>query len=63
MRRSQRGQAITEYALLGALLVGAFFVPFFPGPNGGFVSVFELSISVIDIYIAGFHSAIMLPVP
>lgn len=64
-RRSsrQRGQALTEYALLIALLAAALFVPFFPAPQGGLVSVFELSIQTFDIYIRSFHAVLMLPIP
>lgn len=60
---SQRGQALTEYALLCTMLVTALFVPYFPGPNGGLVSVFELSIQTFDIYIRSFHAVLMLPIP
>lgn len=61
--RRECGQALTEYALLCSALVTALFVPFFPGPDGGLVSVFELSVQAFDIYIASFHAAVMLPIP
>ena len=63
MNRRERGQALTEYTLLCGLLLAALFVPFFPAPQGGFVSVFELSIQAFDIYIRSFHSVLMLPIP
>jgi hypothetical protein len=63
MKRHQRGQALTEYALLCSLLIAALFVPFFPAPQGGLESVFELSIQAFDIYIRSFHSVLMLPIP
>jgi hypothetical protein len=59
----ERGQALTEYALLCGLLFATLFVPFFPAPQGGLVSVFELSIQAFDIYIRSFHSVLMLPIP
>ncbi|MBC7794864.1 MAG: hypothetical protein H7Z43_14255 [Clostridia bacterium] len=61
--KKQRGQALTEYALLCSVLVGALFVPYFPGPDGGRVSVFELSVRAFDIYIQSFHAVVMLPIP
>lgn len=63
MTRRQRGQALTEYALLCSILVAALFVPYFPGPKGGRVSVFELSVQAFDIYLDSFHAVVMLPIP
>jgi hypothetical protein len=60
---NQRGQALTEYALLCSILVAALFVPYFPGPDGGRVSVFELSVRAVDIYLQSFQAVLMLPIP
>jgi len=60
----QRGQALTEYALLVVLALGILFTPVFPDPQGGSrTSFFLLSVKVFDIYINSFHTVITLPVP
>ncbi len=64
MKRSERGQAVTEYALLAGALSVALFMPFFPDPAGsGNLSVMMLFIRAFDIYINSFHTVITLPIP
>ena len=65
-RLAQRGQAMTEYALLSSMLVVALFVPspWLRHPDTGqAMSVFMLFIEVFDIYINSFHAVITMPIP
>jgi len=60
---SQRGQAVTEYALvIGALLAVVFVAPVAP-IEGRWLTLFELFITSFDIYINSFHTVITLPIP
>ncbi len=61
--RRQRGQAMTEYALIAVLALATLFLPVVPDPNGGNTSIFLLFVQVFDIYINSFHAVISLPVP
>lgn len=62
--RSQRGQAMTEYALLIAVFAAILFAPVLPNPEGpGRVSVFGLFVTAFDIYVDSFHSVITMPIP
>ena len=64
VRRTERGQAITEYAVIAGLGLALLFVPFWPDPEGaGRISTFMYLIKAFDIYINSFHSVICLPVP
>jgi hypothetical protein len=63
-KRSSRGQAMTEYALIAAAAAGALFLPVFPHPDGGGnISIFLAFVEVFDIYINSFHLVISMPVP
>ena len=63
-KRAQRGQAMTEYALLVSALALALFLPVFPHPdNNERMSVMMIFVEVFDIYIDSFHTVITLPVP
>jgi hypothetical protein len=63
-RPCERGQALTEYALLVAMVFVLFFIPVFPHPDTGErMSLFLLFVEVFDIYIDSFHTLIALPVP
>lgn len=57
-RKSERGQALTEYTLIVGLALGALFLPLFNGR-----SIILLLIDVFDIYINSFHQVITLPIP
>ncbi|MDP7039577.1 MAG: hypothetical protein QGI45_10500 [Myxococcota bacterium] len=57
-RKSEQGQALTEYALIVGLALGALFLPLFNGR-----SIILLLIDVFDIYINSFHQVITLPIP
>ena len=60
----ERGQAMTEYALIAFWFAWALFWPAWPNPaGGGQVSTFILFIQVFDIYINSFHSVISMPIP
>ena len=62
--RSQRGQALTEYAIVVSVLAAALFMPVFPHPDSGErLSVFMLFIELFDIYINSFHAVITMPIP
>ncbi|MEO1481932.1 MAG: hypothetical protein AAFU77_07480 [Myxococcota bacterium] len=63
-RRLQRGQALTEYALLIVVFAALLFVPVWPHPKGsGSLSTFGLFITAFDIYVDSFQSVISMPVP
>ena len=63
-RRRQRGQAMTEYVILVAMLAAMLFVPAWPRPDGGgSVSIFMWFIEAFDIYINSFHTVITMPIP
>lgn len=64
MRRAERGQALTEYALAATALSVALFVPFFTDPaGGGRLSVLGLFMRAFDIYLDSFHTVVSLPIP
>jgi hypothetical protein len=75
MTASERGQALTEYALIATILVVVLFAPWLPNPwldasgapvdpdGGGRISIFLLFVKVFDIYLNSFHAVITLPVP
>ncbi len=54
----QRGQAITEYALVLAASAAALFLPVFAGK-----SVFIYFVAMIDIYLQSMHTVVSLPIP
>ena len=66
MRRGERGQAMTEYALLVAIMAAFMFMP---NPvlrhprTGAPASLFVLFIEAFEIYINSFHTVISLPFP
>lgn len=65
-KRSERGQALTEYALVMLFWVAALFVPspLLRDPDGGqAISVLQLFLRAFDIYIDSFHTVIVLPIP
>ena len=69
---SQRGQAMTEYALIVSVWAMLLFLPVIPRPgrpdivspkSGERVSVFMLFVDAFDVYINSFHTVITLPIP
>ncbi len=63
-RARQRGQAMTEYAIIVFCLVIALFAPWWPDPEGGGrISTFLLFVRTFDIYVNSFHLVITMPVP
>jgi hypothetical protein len=75
MSRGERGQAMTEYAIIATIFIVVLFAPWLPNPwldasgapldpdGGGHISIFSLFIKVFDIYLNSFHAVITLPVP
>lgn len=74
--KNQRGQAMTEYAIIALLFAIVLFAPWVPSPwpldasaapgsptGQGTISIFMLFVEVFDIYINSFHLVISLPVP
>jgi len=64
IRKPERGQALLEYIVVVAALVGVVSAPIVPSPHAdGFVSLLTLFVDVFDIYINSFHTVVSLPVP
>ena len=64
--RRQRGQALTEYIVVVAVVFISMFAPtpLLRHPDSGDpISLFGLFIEAFDIYINSFHTVITLPVP
>jgi hypothetical protein len=71
-RRAERGQAMTEYAIIVSIWAMLLFVPVLPRPgrpdlvsptSGERISVFMLFVEAFDVYINSFHTVITLPIP
>jgi ABC-type transporter Mla subunit MlaD len=63
-RRHQRGQSLTEYALLMCFALAVMFTPVFEleGEPGRY-SIVGLFVRAFDIYINSFHAVITMPIP
>jgi len=57
-RRRERGQALTEYALVAAALVAALFAPWLGGK-----APFGALLEALDVYLRSFEVVLSLPVP
>lgn len=57
-RRRERGQALTEYALVAIVLVAALFAPWLGG-RSPFVALLE----ALAVYLRSFEVVLSLPVP
>ena len=63
---SQRGQALTEYALIVSVVSALLFVPtpLLPHPvTGENLSVTGAFIAAFDVYLDSFHRVVALPFP
>jgi hypothetical protein len=56
--RPQRGQALTEYVLVGVALAAALFTPWL----GGRAPLVAL-VDALGVYLRSFHTLLSLPVP
>jgi hypothetical protein len=65
-RARQRGQSMTEYALVVGFWAAMLFLPtplLHDPKTGNAISVFMLFIQAFDVYINSFHTVITLPIP